>query len=334
MILSVCMITYNHEKYIAQAIESALMQKTNFDYEIVIGEDCSTDRTREIVFEYAKKNPDKIIVITSEKNVGANENFIRTLNSCRGKYIAILEGDDYWTDPYKLQKQANFLESNQDYGLVHSDVNFFYQNNNKVVLAYKKKKKIKIPIGSVFENLLLRNFISTPTVCFRRSFIENIDIEEIIKKDWLLGDWALWLEIASKSLVGYLPEPFATYRIHSTSITNKLDKIGRYKFILSSYDIRFYYISKYGCSKNIKKLFYIDYYKAILHNSYYTKDKQAAKKAYDLLRLEANHYDFEAKLMYWAVGNPIIFLFERFYVRIKKKIYKTINMFQILANIY
>ena len=107
-LLSIASITYNHEQFIAQAIESWLMQKTSFEIEIIIGEDCSTDNTRAIIEKYRKLHPDLIKLIISESNVGMMPNFIRTLAACRGKYIALCEGDDYWTDPYKLQKQVDF----------------------------------------------------------------------------------------------------------------------------------------------------------------------------------------------------------------------------------
>lgn len=117
ILVSVLTITYNHEKYIAQAIDSVLMQKTNFDFEIVIGEDCSTDRTREIVLEYKAKYPDKIRLLLQPVNKGANQNWIETYRACTGKYIALLEGDDYWTDPYKLQKQVDILEAHPEYSM-------------------------------------------------------------------------------------------------------------------------------------------------------------------------------------------------------------------------
>ena len=107
-LVSIASITYNHEKFIAQAIDSFLMQETDFDFEIIIGEDCSTDDTLKIIKEYKAKYPDIIKLITSESNVGMMTNFIRTLEACSGKYIALCEGDDYWTDTLKLQKQVNF----------------------------------------------------------------------------------------------------------------------------------------------------------------------------------------------------------------------------------
>jgi len=105
--VSVVCITYNHGRFIREAIESFLMQETNFKVEILIGEDCSTDGTREIVFDYKKKYPDLIRVITSDPNVGMKANGFRTLNAARGKYIALFEGDDYWEDPYKLENKFN-----------------------------------------------------------------------------------------------------------------------------------------------------------------------------------------------------------------------------------
>lgn len=116
MKLSVLFITYNHEEYIRQSLDGILMQECSFDYEIVVGEDCSTDSTREILKEYAEKYPDKFVLLFREKNFGRpTMNVYDTGMHCRGDYIAFLEGDDYWTDTKKLQKQVDFLEKNKDY---------------------------------------------------------------------------------------------------------------------------------------------------------------------------------------------------------------------------
>lgn len=111
ILVSVCMITYNHAKFIRHALESVLMQKCNFDYEILIGDDCSQDNTASILKEYAKLYPDKIILFAREKNLGMTINSYDIRCRAKGKYIATLEGDDYWIDSYKLQKQVDFLES-------------------------------------------------------------------------------------------------------------------------------------------------------------------------------------------------------------------------------
>lgn len=113
--VSIGMATYNHEKYIARAIESVLMQEVSFSYELVIAEDCSTDHTREIVVEYQKKYPEVIRLILHDENVGMQENSNCLRRACRGKYRANLEGDDYWLSSDKLQRQVDFLEKNPDF---------------------------------------------------------------------------------------------------------------------------------------------------------------------------------------------------------------------------
>ncbi len=111
--VSVLMITYNHEQYIEQAVRSVMMQETDFDYELVIGEDCSTDRTREIVLRLKEEFPDKIRLLLPEKNLGMIPNFVATYEACRGEYIALCEGDDYWTHPKKLQIQVDYMKGSE-----------------------------------------------------------------------------------------------------------------------------------------------------------------------------------------------------------------------------
>ena len=110
--VSVSMLAYNHEKFISKAIESVLMQETEFDVELVIGEDNSPDNTREVIDSYVAKHPDKIKALYRDNNVGARQNGIEVWEACQGDYIAYLDGDDYWTDPLKLQKQADFMDKN------------------------------------------------------------------------------------------------------------------------------------------------------------------------------------------------------------------------------
>src|SRR5688500_13476797 len=110
--VSVWITTYNHEKFIAEAIESVLRQQPSLSYEIVIGEDCSTDRTREIVLSYKEKYPDKIILYLPKQNTGMVQMTKKSYSFCTGRYVAWLDGDDYWVDPFKLQKQVDFLEAN------------------------------------------------------------------------------------------------------------------------------------------------------------------------------------------------------------------------------
>lgn len=117
-LVSIHCITYNHEKYIGKAIEGFLMQKTEFEYEIIIGEDCSPDKTLEVVRAYERQHPDKIRVIHTGVNVGMNKNSRRVFDAATGEFVAVCEGDDYWIDPYKLQKQVDFMRKHPDCSMV------------------------------------------------------------------------------------------------------------------------------------------------------------------------------------------------------------------------
>lgn len=129
-LVSICVITYNHKAYIEQALESILAQKTNFEFEIVIGEDKSTDDTLAICRAYSEKYPHIIRLLDTRQNIGVVPNFIRTANACKGKYIAVLEGDDYWIDDYKLQKQADVLEQDTERTICFTGRKEYYEAEN------------------------------------------------------------------------------------------------------------------------------------------------------------------------------------------------------------
>ena len=136
-LVSVFMMAYNHEKYISEAIEGVLMQNTNFDFDIVIGEDCSTDNTRQIILDYQRKYPGKFKLLLHKENIGAMANQQAVFSACTGKYIAICEGDDYWTDPYKLQKQVDFLEDNNGFVICFTNTLIKNEKNGQFIIAKK-----------------------------------------------------------------------------------------------------------------------------------------------------------------------------------------------------
>ncbi|MDQ3279465.1 MAG: glycosyltransferase, partial [Bacteroidota bacterium] len=197
------------------------MQKTTFPFEIVIGEDNSTDGTREIVLEYQKQFPDKVRVVTEDRNVGAMNNVIRTLKACRGKYIAALEGDDYWTDPLKLQKQVDFLEQKSDYCICsgYADI------HNEVTGSYvATAKESVVPKSLTVENLLVENTLSTLTVVFRNP--RSYDALEQILQSSSIGDWPLYIYVGLLYNGKYfvMPEVFGVYRIHSGGVYSLLNR--------------------------------------------------------------------------------------------------------------
>ena len=162
--VSVAMVTYNHEPFIAQAIESVLMQQTEFGVELIIGEDCSTDGTREIVRAYAKRYSERVHLRLPEQNQGAGANFLATLKACRGEYIALCEGDDYWTDPHKLDKQVDFLERTAHAFCYH---HASYQYDDGTEAPQLPGIALRKPIARV-EDLLFPVTVPTCSVVFRR----------------------------------------------------------------------------------------------------------------------------------------------------------------------
>ena len=206
--VSVAMITYNQESYIAQAIDSVLMQEIDFPIELIIGEDCSTDRTRDIVRDYQQRYPDIIRLLLPDNNQGMLRNFAQTLAACQGKYVALLEGDDYWTSPKKLQKQVNFLEQHSDCTICFHTVRCFYENDSQPSYDFPRGKQADF---SDLEDLLVRNFMSTCSVVFRNRLFDQLPRWFFHLK---LGDWPLHILNAQYGRIGYLREVMGAYRIH------------------------------------------------------------------------------------------------------------------------
>jgi glycosyltransferase involved in cell wall biosynthesis len=217
LLVSIFCITYNHEKYINKTIQGFLLQKTNFDIEIVIGEDCSSDKTREIINEYVNKNNLNIKIVTSENNVGLKDNVSRTMKACNGKYIAICEGDDYWTDPLKLQKQVDFLENNSDYVLVGHNASIINENGD--IINTSKLKSANMRDASSFE--LQKGFwVLTLTACFRNVFKDAAPkILDLVSYDSILFSY-----LGAFGKYKYMSEiENSMYRIHSGGLYSNID---------------------------------------------------------------------------------------------------------------
>src|ERR1039457_6833113 len=151
-VVSVIMMTYNHEPYIAQAIEGVVMQQCKFSIELLIGEDCSTDRTRNICLEYQRRHPQLIRLVTSETNVGMHKNMFRIYCRSKGRYIAICEGDDYWCHECKLEKQVTFLETNPDHTLCIHNAQVIYQYADTKPHSFNRKMPIMQSAPEIIEN--------------------------------------------------------------------------------------------------------------------------------------------------------------------------------------
>lgn len=225
-LLSVCLITYNHEAYIRQAIEGVLMQKVNFEWEFIIAEDCSTDGTRKIVEEYYAKYPELIKPILQEKNVGPGKNFIQLLSAAKGKYIAYFEGDDYWTDPDKLQKQVDFLEANPDFSICCHRSESLNENTGVISLLPKMGKS-----ESTIEDLLRYNYILSLTIV-----VKNYTLKGFIPHFWnKMSDYGFHLSNAQFGKIKYLDDVMSVYRMHGAATWSDLSIEKRIASVINDY---------------------------------------------------------------------------------------------------
>lgn len=225
MLVSVIMISYNQEKYIRQAIESVFAQDVDFDIEIIIGDDASQDDTPNIIAELAEQDA-RLIPILREKNLGMNRNFIDIVNRATGKYLAVLEGDDFWLDINKLKKQVELLENNPDCNICYTNSRIIDENDEFMKNFYHSNEEngwFQAPAERLnFDRLIQGNFINTATVMYRR--IEDLEIPEWFY-DLKLGDWPFSLFHAESGDLLFLNEITACYRQHSASNWSSKDDL-------------------------------------------------------------------------------------------------------------
>jgi glycosyltransferase involved in cell wall biosynthesis len=284
-LVSVSMITYNHEPFIAQAIEGVLRQKTSFPFELIIGEDCSTDKTRAIVLEYQKKYPDVIRVVTSDRNVGIKKNGLRTLKAGKGKYVAFCEGDDYWHSPHKLQKQVDYLESHPECGLVYTNYDVYHVSSKQRIRDFINHRNWNLPenpgIADLVESKGGRSrSITTCTVMVRSTLCnEIIEADPYLHQDqkFPMGDTQLWAEMAAKSRLHYIPESMATHNITNESATRSADKEKVLRFGISGATLQLYICNKYNLPACIRCKYQEYLLDRQLRLAFHTRNKELAE---------------------------------------------------------
>lgn len=245
MKVSVLMPTYNHEQYIEQAILSFLAQECDFEIELLIGNDASTDNTLKIAQKYTGSNPEKIRLVNHKRNIGLLRNYKSIIDHSKGEYLAILESDDYWTDTLKLKKQVEFLDKNPSYGL--SFTRFERLRDDTITLMPDYSNIFKEYPDKLYERFLLRNIIKSPTVCFRKDLFHKVcNIDDYIQLGFRTFDYPVWLSLIKHSDLHYISTSTAVYRSINTSISNNKNFKDRLDFEDNIAKIRRYIISLYG----------------------------------------------------------------------------------------
>ena len=234
MTVSVCIIAYNHGAFIAQAIESVLMQETSFNVEIIIGEDCSKDNTRQICKAYQEKYPDKIHLQLPEQNVGMMRNVINVIQAAKGEYIALLEGDDYWTDKTKLEKQVNVLNKHPEVTLVFHKGDTLVTQTNTLIPAPDYSKQFYS-----FEVFASQGCImKTMSVMFR-----NLPkVHEYLGQPWVLkldgADHLLYLLLTMNGEYAYcINECMGVYRKHPGGVWTSASLVQKYQNGLNNLEL-------------------------------------------------------------------------------------------------
>ena len=254
VLVTIICLVYNHEPYLRQCLDGFVMQKTDFKIEAIVHDDCSTDNSRAIIQEYAEKYPSIIIPVYESENQYSKIGFsgINKLLEpyIHGKYIAFCEGDDYWTDPLKLQKQVNYLEIHPECGMVYTQAYQFEEKTGKRSLGWARQTN--------FEKLLIGlNTIITLTTCLRSQLFFKFQKEINPPKTWLMADYPLWLYIAYHTDIYFMNRITGEYRILENSASHSTDIRKQINFIESSLSIRLF-LDKSLCGSSHKKQVFQD----------------------------------------------------------------------------
>jgi len=323
ILVSVCIPTYQQVDFIRECLDSILKQQTNFNFEILLGEDNSTDGTREICLEYAKIYQDKIRLFlhSRENNIRINGkptgrfSFLNNFSEARGKYIAFCEGDDSWIDEFKLQKQVNFLIENSDHGLVFSSYKRFYEKK-KIFEEVSFENQKHLFTGNIFNSLILNNWISTVSVMAKMDLlIQHADYVNYTDNEFPMADYPAWLDLSYHAKVGLIEEPMAMHRILPNSASHSTVAKERVVFGEATYKIQKYFIEKYGVSADIENQINLKINKKRIRYAFFLNDKSLSNKAKNEIIELGSKLSFIEKIYYYSLKNKMVyFLFKKLFI--------------------
>jgi len=249
--VSILLVTYNHERFVAAALDSILMQECEFRYEIVAADDYSTDNTLETIQEYALRHSGIIRILPTQHNHGITKNYQRGFKECRGEYIAVLEGDDYWTSPHKLSRQVKFLHEHRECSLCFNRFFYYYENSDRFTFhpAFEINHDYELFTA---DKLIRDNFIGNFSACmYRKSVILALDDSLYNIKVY---DWMFNIVTSQYGMIGYLPEVMSAYRKHDASTWAGKTAEQQEQEILMLIDIYNEYLQhKFDCDFNYLK---------------------------------------------------------------------------------
>lgn len=254
-IISILCVAFNHEDFIAQALESFLCQLADFPIEIVVHDDASTDKTSEIIKSYEANYPHRIKYIRQQTNrySRGEKIFDLALSYATGEFVALCEGDDFWNDPHKIQLQVEYMLANPRCGAVFGDADIFYQNSGITIRAHDFSRNFMPPVGDVRKSLLRGNPYKSCTVMLSKEAASGYAVHAT-KLHSKMEDYVLWLHVATRFDIGYIPVVLATYRILQSSASHSSGTSGKIRFEKSAYKVAIYFNKLMGNLLNKKSI--------------------------------------------------------------------------------
>ena len=216
--ISIVVCTYNQEQYISSCLDSIINQKTNFDFEIIIGEDCGVDDTRKICMDYQRHYPDKIKLLLHEQNLGMMGNYSKCIKEIRGEYMANVGGDDYWCDPLKLQKQVDILTDNQDYGVVFTAGILLYDNG---VIKDHPKSYVSCENGDVRHLSQYGPLGLASSMVARSELFQLVNFDEILENGLPAEDYVINAIWGLHTKFWFLEDKTIVRRVLKTSLSHR-----------------------------------------------------------------------------------------------------------------
>ena len=249
--VSIIVLLYNDERHVAECLDSILAQRCDFPFEIVVGDDASTDRSREIVADYARRFPEIVVPVLHERNLGVVENFLETGRCARGGCVAFCDSDDYWTDCEKLRDQVALLERDSAAAAVYADMDVLDEESGELCRNVVRDA----PEGDVFEALLERNFIGVLTGCVRGDVFRAV-LEELSAADrsgWSVQDYPFWLAAARRGMFRYLDRSVAVHRDRAESVSQSRSRLRKLAYKYGTWKIREWFLNAYGAPPELER---------------------------------------------------------------------------------
>lgn len=312
--VSVLVVTYNQQETIARTLDSILNQQTNFQFEIEIADDCSTDRTPDICREYALQFPTRVRYVRNHENLGVRENYFRALRRCRAQYIADCAGDDYWVDELKLQKQADILDKHPDVGMVHTAWCYVDEISGNITQANTNKeefchllKPFSEP-GELIEAIYTKTMlIHWCTALYRKSIFEAAEMTDpypFVSDEIRLEDFQLSVIYARDARVAYIPDITMYYTIGHDSMTHTRNLLKEFDFVLSLTKLKEHFSHQLKLPQSILKSIYRQKARFLYSAAFIHMDSKRMHQVDGFYRMHRLHRPLRCKIMHILLHMP------------------------------